>query len=229
MELRFASLIAAGLVTATASLTASEPAAADPFHQGSFMLSPEVSSLVLMSPPPDDPLLIAVQCNDIVNDGEYARYRVNIDGAQVISTFNEEGGAFIRGRDITVRLNQDRPTRPCTWTALGDKQESFTTRWTYDPARDHTRMLAAFDTPTRFSVAFNASNISCDPGVLTLYQDGKELRDGGGDPMPLLPGSSFIGTARIVHLTIKGSCQGDGRYTGTVSVPTSAAGTGYGR
>lgn len=223
MKPRVASLIAAGLMAATTSLAAPGPAAAEPFHQGSFMLSPEVNSLVLMSPPPDDPLLIALQCNDVVNDGEYARYRVSVDGAQVISTFNEEGGAFIRGRDITVQLNQDRPTRPCTWKALGNKTESFSTQWSYDPARDHTMMLAAFDTPTRFKVAFNASNISCDPGTLTLYRDGKELRDARGNPMPLLAGSSFIGTARIVHLTIAGSCQGDGRYTGTVSVPTTAA------
>ncbi|MBL6430379.1 MAG: hypothetical protein HPM95_00710 [Alphaproteobacteria bacterium] len=42
---------------------------------------------------------------------------------------------------------------PCTWKALGDATKSFSTRWSYDPTRDHTLMLAAFDTPTRF-VAF---------------------------------------------------------------------------
>ncbi|MCA1242231.1 hypothetical protein LC092_07265 [Stappia stellulata] len=213
--------IVAILIAATA-LALTGAARAEKFHSGSFMLSPSAKTLVLMDPPPDAPLLIAVQCNDIVNDSEYPRYRVNVDGAQVISTFNEEGGAFVKGRDIAVQLNQDRPVRPCTWKAPGDATKSFSTRWSYDPARDHTLMLAAFNTPTRFKVAFNASNISCDPGTLTLYRDGKELRDPGGDPMPLLAGSSFIGTARIVHVTIAGSCQGDGRYTGTVSVPTTA-------
>jgi hypothetical protein len=212
-----ASLIAATLLALTGA------ARADQFHSGSFMLSPSAKTLVLMEPPPDTPMLIALQCADIVNDGEYPRYRVTVDGSQVISTFNEESGAFVKGREISVHLQQDRPTRPCTWKALGDTTESFSTPWSYDPSHDHTMMLAAFHTPTRVKVAFDASNISCDPGKVTLYRDGKELRDPGGDPMPLLAGSSFIGTARIVHLTIAGNCQGDGRYTGTISVPATAA------
>ncbi|SDU31119.1 hypothetical protein [Stappia sp. ES.058] len=208
---------------AAVSLALTGAARADQFHSGSFMLSPSAKTLVLMDPPPDAPLLIALQCDDITIDSEYPRYRVTVDGAQVISTFNEESGAFVKGREISVHLQQDRPNKPCTWTALGDTTESFSSEWRYDPSRDHTMMLAAFDTPTRFQIAFNASNVSCDPGTVTLYRDGKELRDPGGDPMPLLAGSSFIGTARIVHLTIAGGCQGDGRYTGTISVPATAA------
>ncbi|WP_029059177.1 hypothetical protein [Stappia stellulata] len=214
--------IVASLIAAV-SLALTGASRADQFHSGSFMLSPSAKTLVLMDPPPDAPMLIALQCNDITIDTEYPRYRVTVDGFQVISTFNEKSGAFVKGREITVQLNQDRPNKPCHWKALGGTTGSFSTPWSYDPSRDHTMMLAAFHTPTRVKVAFDASNISCDPGKVTLYRDGKELRDPGGDPMPLLAGSSFIGTARIVHVTIAGSCQGDGRYTGTISVPATAA------
>lgn len=207
------------LISTAFAIACATQAMAEPFFAGGFQLDPEVDRIVLFNPPLAEDVTARVTCEGIVNDGELARFRADVGPVQVIAPFNDQGSVMLSGRKIAIRLHQDRQAMPCYWTAVDNDAQAIKSVWAYDIAKDSTLLLGTFPRLQQFRVEINTPEPGCQPGRATVFVDGKQITDYGGNPMKLNTGSSFIGKGKIVHVIMEGRCDPGGFYNGALSIP----------
>lgn len=187
------------------------------FWSGAFFLTPQVPQTVLAKPGTDDAHVIQITCQETLLGADIPEYKLRVDNQDHIARFNGFSALLVEGKEISISLHQDTPTRSCKWQRVANPDALPSTTWAYDPGRQMNMLLFAFEQERRFKLDLFSNSTACDPATAQLFVDGKQITNYGNDPLVLTTGSTFIATGKRAHLRMTGRCQNANTYYGTVS------------